>query len=138
MKWSEHEKVRPVLFAPTVVHRGVGVVEERKGYTVRTSGDVDKLVPHEYECPVHGRFVVEVKASDVPDRSQCTAELDPYVDWLTAYNAAVEARDVAAAAVAANALQRLAFSRPARCGLSSYWCGSSKVGIGISSGEVAR
>lgn len=108
MKWSEHEKVRPVLFAPTVVHRGVGVVEERKGYTVRTSGDVDKLVPHEYECPVHGRFTVEVKASDVPDEERCPVEAET-----------PEACDCGCS-----------------CSLASPWCGSSQVGIGISSGEV--
>lgn len=114
MKWSEHEKVRPVLFAPSVAHRGVGIVEERKGYTVRTSGDVDKRVSHEYECPVHGRFTVEVVNHSVPATVECPA--------MTLVGVAAGFGTVPA--------------RQQRCCLPAQWCGSSRVGIGISSGEV--
>lgn len=134
MKWSEHEKVRPVLFAPTVVHRGVGIVEERKGYTVRTSGDVDKLVPHEYECPVHGRFAVELPASDVPDELPCN--LNSWTPAGTDLEYATEAACRTAIRDACGARDDDMRLETQRCAATSYWCGSSRVGIGISSGEV--
>jgi len=79
MKWHEHDKVRPLVFSKTVNVTGVGVVEQRKGYTVRSRGATDGMIEHDYECPVHGRFTVKVPRASVPDWVRCMREI--HSEW---------------------------------------------------------
>jgi hypothetical protein len=56
--------------------RGTGsTVEQRTGYVVRTRGDTDGFIEHEYECPVHGRFRESVERSSVPDEAKCSSPI---------------------------------------------------------------
>lgn len=83
-------------------------------WKVRVRGDVDKLVPHEYTCPEHGRFTLQVKASEVPDKVACAVG--------TLVGVAAGFGTVA--------------PRQQRCGMISPWAGAS-VAIGLQPGEVA-
>lgn len=74
MKWHEHDKVRPLVFGRTIAVTGVGVVEQRRGYTVRSRGATDGMIEHDYECPVHGRFAVKVPRASVPDWVRCSVD----------------------------------------------------------------
>jgi hypothetical protein len=40
-------------------------------FTIRTRGDVDGLIEHEYLCPVHGRFTRSVSRASAPDSVVC-------------------------------------------------------------------
>lgn len=75
LRWSTEPVVRaPIFVVPgdsSSSSSSSSVKPMGKTWGMRVSGDVDKLVPHEYMCPEHGRFVVEVKASDVPDELPC-------------------------------------------------------------------
>jgi hypothetical protein len=52
--------------------RGTGsIVTERKGYVLRTRGEHNRLVRHDYRCPVHGVFEEMVPSGDVPDAMPC-------------------------------------------------------------------
>lgn len=45
------------------------------GVVQRARGDVGRLVAHDYLCPVHGRFEVQVPSNDVPDAVACPVEI---------------------------------------------------------------
>jgi hypothetical protein len=56
--------------------RGTGsIVTERKGYILRTRGEHNRLVRHDYRCPIHGVFEVMVRSGDVPESMPCPAEI---------------------------------------------------------------
>lgn len=102
MKWSD-TITRPAREP----NRGTNsIVEERKGFTIRTRGDTSGMIEHEYECPVHGRFKRSVPRRDVPDREECGVPLRRDHDH-----------------------------RHVECGMLSSWC-APLVGIGWSAGEV--
>lgn len=57
--------------------RGTGsVVTQRKGYVLRTRGDHNHMVRHDYRCPVHGVFEAMVPSGDVPEAIRCNS-----TDW---------------------------------------------------------
>lgn len=114
LKWHNEMVQRQPIFVVPGESPGSGTLKPMgKTWGMRVSGDVDKLVPHEYCCPVHGRFVVEVKASEVPDAQRCSA--------------------VTLVGMAAGFGTEL--PRQQRCGLTSPWAGSS-CAIGIEPGMV--
>lgn len=54
--------------------RGTGShVEQREGeaFVRRTRGDHGRLVKHDYECPVHGRFEARCPSDAVPNEMPC-------------------------------------------------------------------
>lgn len=52
--------------------RGTGsIVTERKGYILRTRGEHNRLVRHDYRCPEHGLFEALVPSDAVPDAMPC-------------------------------------------------------------------
>lgn len=52
--------------------RGTGsIVTERRGYILRTRGEHNRMVRHDYRCPVHGVFEAMVQSGDVPDEMPC-------------------------------------------------------------------
>jgi hypothetical protein len=61
--------------------RGTGsIVTERKGYVLRTRGEHNRLVRHDYRCPVHGIIERDVNSGDVPDYMQCPVTVGIYND----------------------------------------------------------
>lgn len=61
--------VRPTM---VVVPGGpVEHVEEKRGFVVRTRGDTEGRVMHQYRCPVHGLFDAMVPRFFVPDVIRC-------------------------------------------------------------------
>lgn len=75
LKWHNEMVQRQQIFVVPGDSSGSGTLKPMgKTWGMRVSGDVDKLVPHEYCCPVHGRFTVQVRASDVPDAVECHHE----------------------------------------------------------------
>lgn len=57
------------------------IVTPREGYNLRTRGDHNHLVRHDYRCPVHGVFEKLVTSGDVPDVVPCLERVDR--DWST-------------------------------------------------------
>lgn len=52
--------------------RGTGsIVTERKGYILRTRGEHNRMVRHDYVCPVHGVHEHMVSSGDVPNEMPC-------------------------------------------------------------------
>lgn len=51
------------------------------GVVSRERGDVGRLVAHDYLCPVHGRFEVQVPSSDVPDEVLCAVHDEHETMW---------------------------------------------------------
>lgn len=95
-----------------------GTVEPRgKTWGIRVRGDVSKVAPQTYRCPVHGDFVVEVPLSAVPDEQMCQA---------------VETRVVGYGGM----LGGDELYRDYLCGHASSWAGTSSCGIGHAAGEV--
>lgn len=61
--------------------RGTGsIVTQRKGYVLRTRGDHNHMVRHDYRCPVHGVFEAMVPSGDVPSEMPCP-EIDHTYCW---------------------------------------------------------
>lgn len=106
MKWSD-AITRPAREP----NRGTNsIVEERKGFTIRTRGDTSGTIEHEYECPVHGRFKAMVPRSGVPDGLHCSVTRESET-W------------------------ERPCGRYLVCWLESPWC-APLVGIGVAAGEV--
>ena len=62
---------------PDLHSRGTGsIVTERPGYILRTRGEHNRLVRHDYRCPVHGVFETIVPSGDVPDEVKCRHMVD--------------------------------------------------------------
>ncbi len=60
--------------------RGTGsIVHERNGYILRTRGEHNRMVRHDYRCPVHGLFEAMVPSGDVPDIVPCNVPLALYM-----------------------------------------------------------
>lgn len=114
LRWHTETVTRaPIFVVPGDSSSSSSLKPMGKTWGMRVSGDVDKMVPHEYCCPVHGRFTLRVKASEVPDEAFCTAT--------TLVGVAAGFGTVA--------------PREQRCGLTSPWAGSS-CAIGIEPGMV--
>lgn len=80
LRWYSEPVTRaPIFVVPGDSSSSAAVKPMGRTWGMRVSGDVDKLVPHEYCCPVHGRFTLRVKASEVPDEAACT--YDESVEW---------------------------------------------------------
>lgn len=113
LRWSTEPVVRaPVFVVPGDSSSSSSVKPMGKTWGMRVSGDVDKLVPHSYRCPVHGVFEQRVPASAVPDDAFCP--MSAILRWRDGDNFH-ERGDV--------------------CGLTSHWAGSS-CAIGIEPGMV--
>lgn len=57
---------------PDLHSRGTGsIVTERNGYILRTRGEHNRLVRHDYRCPVHGVFEATTPSGEVPDVMLC-------------------------------------------------------------------
>lgn len=75
LRWYSEPVTRaPIFVVPGDSSSNAAVKPMGRTWGMRVSGDVDKLVPHEYCCPVHGRFTLRVKASEVPDEAFCAEE----------------------------------------------------------------
>ena len=83
-------------------------------WTMKLRGDPTGTITHEYLCPVHGRFDVEVKRVEVPDSVTCSAWLWPAEDVHPSNHHYVP-----------------------RCGLSSPWSPSGIVSR-VKQGEVSQ
>ena len=58
--------------------RGTGsIVTQRKGYILRTRGEHNRLVRHDYRCPVHGVFEAMVPSGEVPAEMSCQKRSEP-------------------------------------------------------------
>lgn len=56
--------------------RGTGsIVTQRKGYILRTRGEHNRLVRHDFDCPLHGVFEARVPSGDVPTEMPCSVML---------------------------------------------------------------
>lgn len=82
LRWYSEPVTRaPIFVVPGDASSNAAVKPMGRTWGMRVSGDVDKLVPHEYCCPVHGRFTLRVKASEVPDEAACNAREEVDGDW---------------------------------------------------------
>lgn len=123
---------KPRLFsAPTVP---TGTFEERKGYIVRTRGDTEGMIKHEYVCPLHGKFEAMVERAYVPDVISCPLESwsinDDDVEYPTREAAEDHVRDVMKAGLDEVMLVM------SKCHADAPWAGAA-MGIGVSAGEVS-
>lgn len=109
-----------------------GTVEPMgKTWGMRVRGDVDKLAPQLYRCPVHGEFVREVPMSRVPDVLPCDLE-----SWSPPGSDKEYATREDAEAVCLEAGYQPGQARleTHRCAADSPWAGSP-CGIGHAAGE---
>jgi hypothetical protein len=92
------------------------------GVVQRHRGDTGRLVKHDYLCPVHGRFEIEVPASDAPDEVLCPlwSDSSPMAMVERLLTSPADVVESVAAAV---------------CGQPSPWSPST-FGIWASAGEV--
>lgn len=144
LRWHTEDVTRAPIFVVPGDARGNGSLKPMgKTWGMRVSGDVDKLVEHVYVCPEHGRFALQVKASEVPDEMPCPSVLDPHHDWASERDAAmVRLREgdesaLATAQIASDMLMAASVwpIREQRCGLTSPWAGAA-CAIGIEPGMV--
>ncbi len=104
----------PVFVVPGESRGASSVVPMGKTWGMRVRGDVDKLAPQVYRCPVHGEFIIDLPMSEVRDVVLCRQQLG---------------------AVAAVALYQGTGQADSMCGHASPWAGSP-CGIGHAAGEV--
>ena len=110
------DEVKP--YRPSGGSNAGSVVEERKGFVIRSRGDVGGVIRHEYECPVHGRFSREVSRASVPETVQCRSGATG-CDFV----------------MAVWALPRYPWQWSEACDRDASWC-PPLVSIGIPAGEV--
>ena len=121
LRWYSEPVTRaPIFVVPGDASSSAAVKPMGRTWGMRVSGDVDKLVPHEYCCPVHGRFTLRVKASDVPDEVFCAMSVEPAL------------RDVPNMALVSTPAGPRAIHV---CGLTSPWAGAA-CAIGWEPGTV--
>lgn len=117
MTWSGNPAKQVTTCTPLDTRGPKRLWDAPAGCVSRARGDVGRLVKHDYVCPVHGRFELEVPSGDVPDVVPCPTEQD--VDLVNC-----------SAAEAYEAINQLGV-----CGLASPWSPGA-VNIWASSGEV--
>lgn len=106
--------------------RGTGsTVEQREGeaFVRRTRGEHGRMIAHDYECPVHGRFEARVPSGAVPDEMPCPVD----TGWHLAEGAPGEGLLVVG--------QQDPRARPLYCGLTSPWR-PQQIAVGWSAGSV--
>jgi hypothetical protein len=131
-KITLRDRVKPARIVMTETQQGA--VEPRgKTWGIRERGDLHKLAPQTYRCPVHGDFVVEVPLSAVPDVVPCHLYSWSVAGGDKEYASQEEAAEFALAA--GYYPDQVGALETQRCAEDSPWAGSS-CGIGVSSGEV--
>lgn len=133
MTWSPTQTRKHVECTPMDTRGPKRLWGAPAGVVQRHRGDTGRLVKHDYLCPVHGRFELEVPASDVPDEVPCTLD-----SWSVAgFSEEYPTREAVAEALRARCIGvdevRL---ETQRCGDTATWSPST-FGIWVSAGEVA-
>ena len=78
MTWDIAKPTRQVTeCTPTDTRGPKRLWDAPAGLVRRDRGDVGRIVRHDYLCPVHGRFEVEVASNDVPDYMACPFDVGP-------------------------------------------------------------
>jgi hypothetical protein len=108
LRWHDAPVERsPIFVVPGQPVGSSSVVPRGKTWGIRERGDTQKLVQHNYRCPVHGVFELRVSVADVPDEVFCPDGWTDPERW--------RSREF--------------------CGRTAHWAGSS-CAIGIESGMV--
>lgn len=71
MTWSPTPTRKHIECTPFDTRGPKRLWDAPAGVVHRARGDVGRLVKHDYLCPVHGRFELEVPSNDVPDEVIC-------------------------------------------------------------------
>lgn len=78
MTWSPAPTRKHIECTPFDTRGPKRLWDAPAGVVQRARGDVGRLVAHDYLCPVHGRFEVQVPSSDVPDEVACESTAPRY------------------------------------------------------------
>lgn len=137
MTWSPTPTRKHIECTPFDTRGPKRLWDAPAGVVHRARGDVGRMVKHDYLCPVHGRFELEVPSNDVPDGVACPTPIESVVpaDAEQILRGLYEPADIdAALLVDPDAIAKI-WKGTGACGLVSPWSPGT-VSVWKSSGEV--
>lgn len=133
MTWSTRQPRLVTTSTPLDTRGPKRLWGEPAGLVQRDRGDVGRLVRHDYRCPVHGVFELEVSSQDVPDEVACTMVHEPpTIATLAPWHREQDGSEIW---VSEHGIEFRVRHGNVLCGLTSPWS-PSRVGIWKSAGEV--
>lgn len=134
LRWHTETVERSPIFVVPGDSSGSGTLKPMgKTWGMRVSGDVDKIGPHRYRCPVHGVFELDVSVAEPPAEVSCN--LDSWTPAGTDLEYPTEESCRAAIRAACGRSDADMQLETQRCGDTATWAGSS-CAIGIEPGMV--